>query len=220
MEMDVVGMVLADSSRTIPYLENGDRLHQAEFERRYAASPDVKKAELIEGVVYVASPLRFIPHAEPHSHLVLWLGTYKANHPNLRIGIEATLRLDNDNEPQPDIVMFRADSGRTSISEEGYLVGAPELVVEISASTTSYDLHGKKKAYERNEVKEYIVWRTFDQAIDWFVWENGQYQRLVADNQGVLCSQEFTGLRLDVPALLRGDMGTVLATLHGLPDEK
>lgn len=209
-------MVLADSSRTIPYLENGDRLHQAEFERRYAASPDVKKAELIEGVVYVASPLRFIPHAEPHSYLVLWLGTYKASRPNLKIGIEPTLRLDNDNEPQPDIVMFRADSGRTSMSEEGYLVGAPELVVEISASTTSYDLHGKKKAYERNGIKEYIVWRTFDQEIDWFVWEAGQYQRLVADSQGIFRSQEFAGLVLDVPALLKGDMANVLAALQGV----
>lgn len=41
-------MALANSARTIPFLENGDRLKQREFERCYAASPDVKKAELIE----------------------------------------------------------------------------------------------------------------------------------------------------------------------------
>ncbi len=207
-------MVLADSSRTIPFLENGDRLDQAEFERRYAASPDVKKAELIEGVVYVASPLRFTPHAEPHSNLVTWLGLYKANHPNLRIGIEPTVRLDNDNEPQPDIVMFRVDSGRTSVSEDGYLVGSPELIVEISASTTSYDLHGKKDAFERNGVKEYLVWRTFDQEIDWFILEDGQYQKLLPDTNGLLRSREFQGLVLDVPALLNGDTGKVLQALQ------
>ena len=207
-------MVFADLSRTIPYLENGDRLDQAEFERRYAASPDVKKAELIEGVVFVASPLRFTPHAEPHSNLVGWLWAYKATDPNLKIGIEPTLRLDKDNEPQPDIVMFRADSGRTSITEDGYLIGSPELIIEISASTVSYDLHGKKDACERNGVKEYLVWRTFDREIDWFILENGKYRNLAPDSQGILQSQEFQGLVLDVPALLNGDMAQVLVTLH------
>ena len=207
-------MVFADLSRTIPYLENGDRLDQVEFERRYAASPDVKKAELIEGVVFVASPVRFALHAEPHSNLVGWLSAYKATDPNLKIGIEPTLRLDKDNEPQPDIVMFRADSGQTSITEDGYLIGAPELIIEISASTVSYDLHGKKQAYERNGVKEYLVWRTFDREIDWFVLENGKYRNLAPDSQGILQSQEFQGLVLDVPALLNGDMAQVLVTLQ------
>ena len=45
---------------TLP-LENGDRLTRAEFERRYAAMPRLKKAELIEGIVYVPSPVRYSP---------------------------------------------------------------------------------------------------------------------------------------------------------------
>ena len=39
----------------IPPLENGDRLTVAEFERRYEAMPELKKAELINGVVHIPS---------------------------------------------------------------------------------------------------------------------------------------------------------------------
>ncbi len=78
-------MTTRQFSPTLPLLENGDRLHRAEFERRYAAAPDVKKAELIEGIVYVASPLRFTPHAKPHGNIITLLGMYQASTPTIRI---------------------------------------------------------------------------------------------------------------------------------------
>lgn len=204
-------MVIANSSLAYTTLENGDRLDRLEFERRYAAST-VKKAELIEGIVYVASPLRFTPHAEPHGRIIGWLVAYQAMTGNLKVGIEPTVRLDADNEPQPDAVLFRL-GGNARIDEDGYITGAPELIVEIAASTVSYDLHAKKLAYERNGVREYIVWRTLDQQIDWFVLQNGKYAELAPDRQGVLHSQEFAGLRLNVPAIINGDMSTVLTAL-------
>jgi Uma2 family endonuclease len=206
-------MVIAKPKQTLPLLENGDRLHRAEFERRYAAAPDVKKAELIEGVVYVASPLRFVPHAEPHSDMIGLLWTYKMAASGVVLGNEPTVRLDWDNEPQPDIVLFRL-GGSARIDEDGYISGAPELVVEISASTTSYDLHDKKRAYQRNGVKEYIVWRTFDRAVDWFVLEDGRYVVMEPDKQGIFRSREFAGLWLNMEALLVGDMQKVLKTLR------
>ncbi len=91
---------------------------------------------------------------------------------------------------------------------------APELVIEISASSSSYDLHDKKRAYARNGIKEYIVWRTFDTAIDCFVLEDGVYIKMEPDSNGILCSREFIGLWLNVPAILAGDMATVLQTLN------
>jgi Uma2 family endonuclease len=206
-------MTTRQFSPTLPLLENGDRLHRAEFERRYAAAPDVKKAELIEGIVYVASPLRFTPHAKPHADLIGWLWTYKTAVGSIELGVEPTVRLDNENEPQPDIVLFRV-GGNASIDDEGYIVGAPELVVEILASTTSYDLHDKKRAYQRNGVKEYIVWRTFDREVDWFVLEDGKYVTMAPDRSGILCSHEFAGLWLDVTQLLAGNMQMVLQTLN------
>ena len=36
-----------------PVLEPGDQLSSQEFERRYARMPQVRKAELIEGIVYI-----------------------------------------------------------------------------------------------------------------------------------------------------------------------
>ncbi|MBD2328007.1 Uma2 family endonuclease [Alkalinema sp. FACHB-956] len=200
----------------LPPLENGDRLTRLEFERRYNAMPEVKKAELIEGVVYMASPLRFRPHAEPHGRLITWLGVYQAATPQVEMGIEPTVRLDIDNEPQPDGVLriSQASGGRSVLGDDGYLEGAPELVAEIAASSVSIDLGDKKRAYRRNGIQEYIVWQVFDQKIDWFILENGDYVALQPNPQGVICSQVFPGLWLEVPAMLQGNMQQVLATLQ------
>ena len=206
-------MVIANSPKIFTILENGDRLNRIEFERRYTAS-NIKKAELIEGLVHVASPLRFTPHAEPHARILTWLGTYQSMVAKLAVGIEPTVRLDEDNEPQPDAVLFRL-GGNAQIDEDGYITGAPELVVEIAASTVSYDLHAKKRVYERNGVKEYIVWRTLDREIDWFILENGKYVKLTPDDAGVIHSRAFDGLRLNIKAILNGDMAVVLHSLSG-----
>ncbi len=205
------------SSKTIPLLENGDRLTRHEFERRYAAMPPQTKgnpkAELIEGIVYMASPLRIRSHAQPHGDITGWLWTYKTATPSTILGIEPTVRLDMDNEPQPDAVLFIPGRGAT-IVEDDYIAGAPELVVEISASTVSIDLHDKKEAYRRNGVQEYIVWRTLEREIDWFSLENGAYVRLEPDEMGVIKSQVFPGLWLAVEAMLSGSMAEVLAILQ------
>ena len=211
-------MVIANSLSPLTILENGDRLNRDEFECRYTAS-NIKKAELVEGIVHVASPLRYTPHGKPHSHIITWLGTYQAAIAGLEVGIEPTVRLDHDNEPQPDAVLFRL-GGNAQIDADGYITGAPELIAEIAASTVSYDLHSKKRTYERSGVKEYIVWRTLDGQIDWFILENGAYRNLEPDAAGIICSQEFAGLWLNVNAILSNDMSTVLKTLQtGLASE-
>ncbi|NEQ83824.1 MAG: Uma2 family endonuclease, partial [Moorea sp. SIO2I5] len=119
----------------IPPLESGDLLTRQEFEQRYAQMPDVKKAELIEGVVYMASPLRMTQHANPHARIMTWLGTYWSATPGVEVGDNATVRLDADNEPQPDALLRLTVDGQSRISEDGYVEGAPELIVEIAAST-------------------------------------------------------------------------------------
>jgi Uma2 family endonuclease len=199
----------------LPPLESGDRLTRPEFERRYAAA-DIKKAELIEGIVYVASPLRFQQHAEPHSRLVTWLGTYAAFTPGTRSGIEPTVRLDLDNEPQPDIVLIldEALGGQARLTEEGYLEGVPELVVEIAASSAAIDLGNKLQAYRRNGVREYLVWQVFENRLDWFQLVEGEYRSLVPDQDGIIRSRMFAGLWLAVEALLSNQMARVLEVLQ------
>ncbi|GAB4294915.1 MAG: Uma2 family endonuclease [Oscillatoriaceae cyanobacterium] len=200
----------------LPPLENGDRLTRPEFERRYQAMPNIKKAELIEGVVYIASPLGFKSHAEPHGNFIGWLWTYKAATPQVEMGIEPTVRLDIDNEPQPDGVLLISpeSGGKSRLSIDGYLEGAPELVVEIAASSAAIDLSDKKRAYRRSGIQEYLIWQVFEQKIDWFGLEDGDYISLPPNQEGVICSLVFPGLWLDVAAMLQGNMPQVLATLQ------
>jgi Uma2 family endonuclease len=200
----------------IPPLESGDRLTRPEFERRYTINPHIKKAELIEGVVYVASPLRFRRHGKPHGQLITWLGTYEAATPNVEIGIEPTVRLDLDNEPQPDCVLLISPEagGQARIDEDDYIEGAPELVAEVAASSAAYDLGDKKNAYRRNGVQEYLVLQVFENRLDWFVLQDGEYIALMPDEQGIIHSRVFPGLRLAVPQFLNGEMNQVLAVLQ------
>jgi Uma2 family endonuclease len=203
-------------SLQVPPLESGDRLTQVEFERRYCAMPEVRKAELIEGVVYVASPLRFEPHAEPHGDLVTWLGVYKAMTFGVRLGDNPTVRLDLDNQPQPNAVLLidAQSGGQSYLGEDGYIEGAPELVAEVAASSAAIDLGDRKRAYRRNGVREYLVWQVFDQKFDWFSLQNGDYDSLPLEQDGVIRSQVFPGLWLEVAALLNHDMPQVLAVLQ------
>ncbi|MEH2178915.1 Uma2 family endonuclease [Nostoc sp.] len=199
---------------TILPLENGDKLTRAEFERRYEAMPNLKKAELIEGIVYIASALRITQHGEPHADIIGWLSFYKAFTPNLQLGDNCTVRLDLDNEPQPDALLRIEVGGQSTISQDGYVEGAPELIVEIAASSASYDLHQKLNVYCRHEVQEYLVWRVLDGEFDWLRLNAGEYIKLEPNTDRVICSQIFPGLWLDKDALLTGNLAKVLEVLQ------
>ena len=182
-----------------------------EFHSLYAECEGLERVELIEGVVYMPSPVRFESHDRQASLLRGWLFTYSNLHDGLESGNEATLILGNS-EVQPDAFLLRA--GTVPIDEDGYLRGAPQLVAEVAASTASRDLHSKLAVYQRNGVREYIVWRTLDNAIDWFVLRDGAYAAKAPDAAGRIESEEFAGLVMDVPAMLSMDRKAVLAALN------
>jgi Uma2 family endonuclease len=209
------------SPQKAPPLENGDRLTRPEFERRYEAMPELKKAELIEGVVYMPSPVRYEGHGRQHFTLNWWLGGYLVATPGVGAGDNTTVRLDLDNEPQPDVLLRITNGGQSRVDEDGFLDGAPELVAEVASSSVAYDLHQKLNTYRRHGVREYIVWRTQDNAIDWFVLREGRYDRLPLDEVGIYKSECFPGLWLDPAAMLRGDLTTVLKVLgEGLASQE
>jgi Uma2 family endonuclease len=198
-----------DPSR-IPPLQSGDRLTVEEFERRYDAMPELKKAELIEGVVYVGSPVSQ-DHASPHLSFAGLFCIYHWATPGVEGGDNASIRIDQRNMVQPDAYL-RIDSrygGRTRLGPDRYIIGGPEMIGEIAVTSANYDLHEKLEVYRRSGVQEYIVWRVWDQAIDWFVLRDGKYERLQPGADGVFRSEVLPGLWLDVAALLRGDMATV-----------
>jgi Uma2 family endonuclease len=201
---------------SIPPLENGDRLTRIEFERRYQLMPDNKKAELIEGVVYVASPVRANRHGRPHSEIIGLLLVYRIQTPGVYLTDNTTVRLDADNEPQPD-ALLRIEpevGGNSRITADDYIEGAPELIVEVAASSASYDLNDKLNAYRRNGVQEYIVWQSYENRIDWFRLEEGRYVSLEPDEAGIIRSNVFPGLWLAVNALREGNLAEVLAVLQ------
>jgi Uma2 family endonuclease len=210
------GAMASVTQQKIPPLENGDRLCRDEFERRYDAMPGLKKAELIEGVVYMPSPVRVDQHGEPHFDMIGWLSHYRWSTPGVRGADNSSARLDPKNMPQPDVCLFidPASDGQSRISDDGYLEGAPELIAEIAASSVSYDLSLKFEVYRRNGVREYLVWRVQDREIDWFVLRGKRYVRLPLDKSGLYRSKSFPGLWLDPAALIRGDMAAVQATVQ------
>jgi len=202
----------------IPPLQAGDRLTRGEFERRYRAMPQIHKAELVEGVVYMPSPVSNEGHASPHLQLTTLFGTYWSQTPGVQCGDNGTLLLDLDNEPQPDaFVRILPQYGGQSGDRDDYVAGAPELVAEVAASSASYDLHDKLRAYRRNGVCEYVVWRVWDREIDWFVLRAGAYERLDRGADGLYRSEVFPGLWLDAAALIAGDLAQAIhAVQQGL----
>lgn len=202
--------------QSIPPLQAGDFLTRAEFERRYHNHPELKKAELIEGIVYMPSPVNAAYHGNPHFDLIGWLGVYRANVPGLFGSDNATLRLDNINEPQPDILL-RLDSehgGRSQMDEEGYLEGPVEFVVEVAASSASYDMNQKKATYARHGIHEYLVVLTHERRVVWFILRGGVYEPLQPDSDGIFRSETLPGLWFDESAFWRGDLATMIATVE------
>ena len=204
----------------LPPLENGDRLTRDEFEARYAAMPDLKKAELIEGVVYLASPVRVNHHSQPHGTLNSWLGVYHLLTPGVMICDNSTVRMDEENEPQPDTLVRIEQGGSSRITSDDYLEGAPELAIEVAGSSAAYDFHDKMEVYRRNGVQEYIIWNSRERSLSWFALRSDEYIALEPDESGIIRSQVFPGLWLNVDAFVAGDLALVYKTLqNGIADE-
>jgi Uma2 family endonuclease len=194
-------------------LEMGDHLDQATFHARYEAMPSHIKAELIRGVVYMPSPAK-LRHGEPQVKVVAWLDAYQTATAGLSAADNTTVMLSEDSEPQPDACLFiRPECGGQIQIEDDYIVGAPELVVEVASSSASYDLHPKLEEYERAGVREYVVVLVLEPQVRWFVNRSGRFEELAPGEGGLYRSEVFPGLWLDPAALLRLDSKTVLEVL-------
>ena len=200
----------------LPPLQNGDNLTRAEFERRYDATPGLQKAELIEGVVYMPPPVSHEFHSNPDQDINGLFWSYRLATPGVTGGTNGSLRLDLNNEPQPDsyLMIDPKSGGQARIDMDGFVEGGPELVAEIAASSASYDLHAKLHVYRRNGVREYLVWRVYDREIDWFVLRGGNYDRLASAADEIHRSIVFPGLWLDTKSMIAGDLPAVLRALQ------
>jgi Uma2 family endonuclease len=197
--------------RGIPELVNGDHLKQPEFHRRYEAMPDDFKAELIGGIVYVASPLR-TPHGRHSAHLAGLLAAYEAATPGVECADNITVILDDESEPQPDLCLrIKAEYGGQSREDENqYLRGSPELIVEIAHSTEAIDLGVKLQDYRRAGLREYAVYCVSPGELHTFVFPSEK--KSVFKRGEVYRSTQFPGLWIDVAALADKDAQRLLAS--------
>jgi len=221
------------NTEVVPPLRDGDRLSGEEYWRRYLASAEGTRAELLDGVVYLhrrgmdesqfpeddfMAPANDGLHAEPQMDLSTWVGYYAIYTTGTRASLQPTLQLPTSaTKPEPDSLLriLPECGGHTSTDEEGWLHGVPDLVCEVANSSARIDLGVKYDNYEANGVAEYIVWRTAAGLLDWFVLKRKKYVPLSADPaDGYLKSVVFPGLWLDVAALLVGDGRTVLSVLQ------
>lgn len=200
----------------VPSLRQGDQLSRAEFERRYDAMPHLKKAELIEGTVSMPSPVTIEKHSSPHAILAGWLVQYWVTTPGLLVGVDGSLRLDTGNMPQPDafLMILPEYGGQARIDSDDYLQGAPEMAVEVSASSAAYDLNEKRDVYGRTGVREYIAWLVPEGELHWFVLREGRFEPLQPGQDGIYRSEAFPGLWLDAGVLLRGDPRAIFQALQ------
>ncbi len=210
--------IATDPTRgAVPPLQNGDHLSGPEFERRWDATPGLQKAELIEGVVYMAPAVSWRGHGLPHYRMIVLLGQYDLVTPGVLGADNTTVRLDLENLPQPDIFLLidPKHGGQTTVDkEDDILQGAPEFVCEIAASSASMDLHRKLELYRRHGVKEYVVWRTLDGRMDYFIERGGDFQKFMPRPSGEFASEVLPGLWLDAPAVLRNDWQAAARTLQ------
>jgi Uma2 family endonuclease len=204
------------AERTIERLRAGQRLTVPEFLRRWEAMPEVKFAELIDGVVYMPSP-QSSDHGRAEFRIDTWLGTYVAKTPGCDGGSQSTW-LMLQSAPQPDCYLWiRPEYGGQSTTQGKYHVGAPELATEICLSSETYDLGVKKTLYQHAGVREYIAILMLEREIRWHRLVNGMYELCQPTSKGVYRSRVFPGLWLDGPALWKYDLGRLLQTLERGP---
>jgi Uma2 family endonuclease len=201
MKVPAANRVAKATSFVVPF-ENGDHMDQKTFHRLYMQTPEGFKAELVGGIVYVASPTSF-RHGRPHLRIVHWLATYLDDTPGVEGFDNTTNVLGEESEPQPDAGMFLTPEcgGRVTEDADGILSGPPDLVVEVANTSVSLDLHAKKRDYEAAGVREYLVVRVKSKDAVWFGRGRKGFAELKPGPDGVLRSKVFPGLWLDPAAV-------------------
>ena len=183
---------------------DGERLSRDEFLDLWEAMPEVKNVELIDGVVYVASPVG-VEHGDETSLADFWLGYYALFTPGCQVGTNGTWLMPNS-APQPDVSLriLPEYGGQTSI-ERKLGAGAPELVIEVALSSTDRDLGAKSRLYEASGVPEYVAILLKRPQVLWRRLVLGRFQDIEPGKDGIFRSHVFPGLWLDPEALLTGD---------------
>jgi len=128
----------------------------------------------------------------------------------------ATDILGEDSDPQPDgfLMILPDHGGSATVNEDEYVEGPPELIAEVASSTEAYDLHSKKRDYERYGVQEYLVIALRQKQVFWFSREDDKYVELPRGDDGIFRSKVFPGLWLDPQAVLEDNGPRLMEVLQ------
>ncbi len=209
-------VILSDSALNFAgrgELYRGDRFSREEFHRIYAAMPANFHAELVGGIVYVASP-RKRRHGTNRLPLGTLSFTYEAHTPGVECADNTTILLGEDSEPQPDLLLriLPERGGQTTTTDDDYVAGPPELIAEIAHSSRALDLHAKREDYRRYGVQEYLVLCLQENQLRWFDLAADAERQPDAE---YLCRLEtFPGLWIHAEALLSKDYPRMMTTLE------
>ncbi|MBI4903168.1 MAG: Uma2 family endonuclease [Acidobacteria bacterium] len=199
-----------------PILREGDRLNSMEFLYRWEAMPDLKHAELIDGVVFMASPIG-MPHSTSQSDIGGWLWLYKDRTPGCQAGSEGTWIMGPRNVPQPDCMLrILPEYGGQSSQKGNYGEGAPELIIEVSGSSMSRDPGKKLELYQSVGVREYLTILLDPHQVIWRQLVRGKYRDIKPEDDGLLRSRVFPGLWLDPEAVWDPEKSLRTALENGL----
>lgn len=168
-----------------------------EFLRRWEGMPNLKKVELINGVVHMP-PMLSEEHGDQDNLFGTWIGIYSLSTPGTRSSTNRSYQLNDDNAPQPDQSLRILPK----LSEN---LGVPELVLETALSSLKFDLGDKLKLYEEAGVQEYIVADIARDKLHWFRLQEGKFQPLEPGEDGIYRSVVFPGLWLDAVAVFQYD---------------
>ncbi len=184
-----------------PVLREGDRLTGAEFLRRWEAMPDLQHAELIDGVVFMASPVGRL-HGALLVRIGGWLSAYCDVAHACEAASDSTWLMGTGDIPQPDAALRILPEYGGQSGDSGWMYrGAPELVVELTDSSTSRDLGAKLDLYRRAGVREYVTILLQTRQVIWRQLARGRYREMQPGEDGLYRSQAFPGLWLDPEAV-------------------
>jgi Uma2 family endonuclease len=189
----------------IASLIEGQRLDQAQFHDRYELMPPGTRAELINGVVSMPSPVG-PEHGRAHVPALVWLSYYHENTAGVDVLDNTSTVMGAQSEPQPDALLrILPEYGGRTQTDRRFVRGVPELVVEVAHTSRYTDLGPKLEDYERAGVREYLVRALEPDDVQWFVLRDGRFALLASGQDGIYRSEVFPGLWLDPDALIAGD---------------
>jgi Uma2 family endonuclease len=171
--------------------------------------PELKFAELIEGVVHLSSPVS-LAHGDWDSLFGGLCVQYCLHTPGVKASANATWLMGHSSAPQPDcsVRILPSFGGRSGL-RNNLATGAPELAAEVCHSSNSYDLGRKMALYQAAGVSEYVALLVEERRFEWRVLVDGSYQ-LMKDEAGVYRSRALPGLWIDAAAIRSEDSVALL----------